>query len=133
VFTRTATWTPTVTFTPTISDTPTITLSPTITLTPPPDPPASESLYLDRNFFNPRQQPLGMDCNVGTGGQVKITVFNLAGEKVITLENEYESAGLYRMAWDGRNNRGETVGNGVYFVILQQPSGTAVRKVIVLK
>jgi flagellar hook assembly protein FlgD len=88
---------------------------------------------LDANFFNPNNVHLGMDVRVDVAGQVKIMVFNIVGETVATLLNQYESAGQYRVYWDGKNRYGEMAGNAVYFVLIQEPSGQMVRKVIVLK
>ena len=74
-----------------------------------------------------------MDMRVDRSGQVKILVFNIAGEEVVQLLNKNESQGNYRVDWDGKNTNGETVGNGVYFVLIQQLSGLTTRRVIVLK
>jgi len=90
-------------------------------------------LYLDENFFNPTQKSLGMDVRVDTAGQVKIMVFNIVGEEVVKLLDQYENVGQYRVYWDGKNSNGDIAGNAVYFVVIQQPSGTFIRKVIVLK
>ena len=74
-----------------------------------------------------------MDMRVDRSGQVKILVFNIAGEEVVQLLNKNESQGNYRVDWDGKNTNGEMVGNGVYFVLIQQLSGLTTRRVIVLK
>ena len=74
-----------------------------------------------------------MDVRVDRSGQVKILVFNIAGEEVVQLLNKNESQGNYRVDWDGKNTNGEMVGNGVYFVLIQQLSGLTTRRVIVLK
>ena len=91
------------------------------------------ALYLDENFFNPRKNQLGMDVRVDQAGRVHVMVFNIAGEKVKDLLNQYENVGNYRVYWDGRNNWSAEVGNAVYFVVIEQPSGQMIRKVIVLK
>jgi flagellar hook assembly protein FlgD len=90
-------------------------------------------VYLDDNFFNPRQKQLGMDIRVDHAGQCKVLVFNIAGEEVVKLLDQYENAGNYRVFWDGRNTRGAEVGNAIYFVVVIQPSGHQVKQVIVLK
>jgi flagellar hook assembly protein FlgD len=89
--------------------------------------------YVDQNFFNPAVKPLGIYLRVDQAGQVKLLVFNIAGEEVAALLNQSEAAGQYNLSWDGHNKSGAVVGNGVYFIVLQQPSGKTVRKVIVLK
>ena len=109
----------------------TFTNTPTGSETPTPTPNAA--LYLDENFFNPNNQPLGMEARVDTAGQVKILVCNIAGEEVEKLVDQYLNAGNYRFSWDGHNSSGVVAGNDIYFVVIEQPSGVMVRKVIVLK
>jgi flagellar hook assembly protein FlgD len=91
------------------------------------------ALYLDVNYFSPSVQPLGMDVRVDKAGQVKVMVFNIVAQEVEKIVDQQMSPGNYRFSWDGRNSAGDIVGNGVYFVVIQQPSGKMVRKVIVLK
>jgi hypothetical protein len=91
------------------------------------------ALYLDQNFFNPTQQPLGMDLRVDVAGEVKVIVYNIVGEEVAKLMDQNMSPGNYRVSWNGQNSSNTVVGNAVYFVVVEQPSGNMVRKVIVLK
>ena len=125
--TTTPSSTPTKTFTVTM--TPTLTPTGSVTSTSTPD----TALYLDQNVFDPTAQPMGMDVRVDQPGQVKISIYNIAGEQVVKLLEQEETAGNYRVFWDGKNKIGSIVGNGVYFVLVHQPSGTTTRKVIVLK
>ena len=74
-----------------------------------------------------------MDLRVDSAGQVEVKVLNVTGQLVAVILSRTESAGNYRISWDGRNRNGAVVGNGVYFIVVQQPSGTVIRKVIVLK
>ncbi len=74
-----------------------------------------------------------MDVRVDQAGSVKIMVFNIAGEEVKKIMDEYKGHGNYRTQWDGTNNDGVIVGNGVYFVIIEEPVGRLIRKVIVLR
>ena len=137
--TFTPTLSPTLTNSPTITDTPTITLTPTITPTFTPTgsltstPTPQLALYLDENYFDPTNQTLGMDLRVDNAGQVKVWVFNMAGEEVAKLRDEYDNPGNYRVYWAGLNSSNALVGNAVYYIVVQQLSGNTVRKVIVLK
>ena len=91
------------------------------------------ALYLDDNFFDPNVKPLGMDVRVDKAGQVKVIVVNITGEVVEKVVDQSLSVGNYRFSWDGRNTGGSVVGSALYFVVIDQPSGRMVRKVIVLK
>lgn len=74
-----------------------------------------------------------MDVRVDIPGQVKVMVFNIAGQEVEKIWDQYMNVGNYRASWDGHNTNGNLVGNSVYFIVIQQPSGQLIRKVIVLK
>jgi flagellar hook assembly protein FlgD len=85
------------------------------------------------NFFNPSTGPLGMDLQVQRAGRVRVRVYNVAGERVCVLMDAVLSAGSHRVAWPGTNSNGQRVGNGVYFLVFETPSGRSTRKVVVLK
>jgi len=70
---------------------------------------------------------------VDVAGQVKVMIFNIAGEEVVKLVDQNLAAGNYRFSWDGTNSSSSIVGNAVYFFVVVQPSGNTVKKVIVLK
>ena len=74
-----------------------------------------------------------MDLRVDTPGQVKVIVYNIVGEEVVKLMDQNFAAGNYRVFWNGHNTANTLVGNAVYFIVVEQPSGNMVRKVIVLK
>ena len=74
-----------------------------------------------------------MDIRVDRPGTIRISVYNVAGQRVALLLNEYRGAGNHRAQWDGRNEKGAMVGNGTYLVVIEGPTGRSVRKIIVLK
>jgi hypothetical protein len=125
--TFTRTWTPTITYTPTVTNTFTPVGSATVTPTP------DQALYLDNNYFDPTKGALGMDVRVDVPGNVKVMIFNIAGEEVMKLVDQSLSAGNYRFSWDGTNSHSALVGNAVYFFVVTQPSGNTVKKVVLLK
>lgn len=47
------------------------------------------------------------------------TVYNIFGQEVKTIINEFQSAGFYRVTWDGRDNLGNNVRSGIYINKLQ--------------
>ncbi len=69
-----------------------------------------------------------MDLRVDLPGTVKMVVYNVLGEKVAQLLNQYEGAGNYRVSWDGTSTNRALVGNAVYLISITQPSGNSVQK-----
>ncbi len=49
------------------------------------------------------------------GGDVLLTLHDVAGRCVRTLVDRHQVGGDYRAVWDGRDNRGFSVASGVYF------------------
>jgi len=51
-------------------------------------------------------------------GDVKMQVYNRAGQLINTLVDAYKQAGAYTVTWNARDARGVDIPNGVYFVRL---------------
>ena len=50
-----------------------------------------------------------------------------------TLVRETKDAGLYRVAWDGRDDAGARIGAGVYYAYLTSPEGRFSRAIVHLR
>ena len=75
---------------------------------------------------------------LGKGVEVTITVYSAAGQLVRTLSLGRKDAGAYvskdRAArWDGRNDRGEDVSSGVYFITMRAGDFVATKKMVIVK
>ena len=66
-------------------------------------------------------------------GQVKIEVYNIAGQRVKTLVNGSLGAGYHQIIWNGRNDAGQRVANGVYMYRMNSGSFTATKKLLMVK
>ncbi|MBN2535003.1 MAG: T9SS type A sorting domain-containing protein, partial [Spirochaetales bacterium] len=66
-------------------------------------------------------------------GTVTITVFDLKGDIVDVLFRGRKSKGEYFISWDGRNRGGRIVARGVYFIKINTPGISEIRKVLVVK
>ncbi|MFZ0389040.1 MAG: hypothetical protein WAN36_01170 [Calditrichia bacterium] len=78
------------------------------------------SVYAYPSPFSPaRETQVRFQYDITSAGTVQIDIFNFAMEKVITIyENEMAPSGdTYdrSASWDGRDNNGRMVDNGVYF------------------
>jgi len=97
-----------------------------------------EHSALLQNFPNPFNPETWIPYQLKEGDEVRIRIYNVAGNLVRELELGYKPAGLYvsqdRAAyWDGRNKLGTLVASGVYFYSIKAGDFSAVRKLIVLK
>jgi hypothetical protein len=69
---------------------------------------------LEQNYPNPFNPSTTIRYTTQTEGPVEIKVFDLLGQQVATLVEEFQPAGTWAAVWDGRNDRGYPVASGLY-------------------
>ena len=105
-------------------------------LTEPPRIPKETALL--PNYPNPFNPETWIPYQLKTSAHVTLTIHDLHGRIVQTLEIGFQSAGLYQtrdraVYWDGRNRYGEPVATGIYFCTLTAGNFTATRRMLVNK
>ena len=82
-----------------------------------PAPAAEPTLELYRPSPNPFARTTRFAYAIpGASEAVEIGVFDVAGRQVRNLIRGTQSAGRYEVGWDGRNDAGDHVRNGIYFL-----------------
>jgi len=66
-------------------------------------------------------------------GKVSLVVYNVLGEQVKTLANDTRKAGFYTVNWNGTDDKGRQVSNGIYFYKLISGEFQSTKKLTVLK
>ncbi len=66
-------------------------------------------------------------------GLARLEVFALTGQRVAVLQEGPRKAGLHRLRWDGRDDRGRTLGSGVYVYRLETAETVQTRKLTLLR
>ncbi|MCD6374751.1 MAG: S8 family serine peptidase [Caldisericaceae bacterium] len=98
-----------------------------------------ESFALSQNYPNPFNPETKINYALPVAGEVKIIVFNILGQKVKTLVNEFKTAGTYSVKWNGFDDSGNLLANGVYIYKMQVNASktgkrfSAQRKMIFIK
>jgi hypothetical protein len=93
---------------------------------------------LGNAFPSPANPEVWIPYRLDAASDVKITIYNLTGQLVRTLQLGHRPAGIYdnkQLAahWDGRNANGETVASGFYFYTLKAGDFTATRKLFIVR
>ncbi|HAA75744.1 TPA: hypothetical protein DCE37_11565, partial [Candidatus Latescibacteria bacterium] len=88
---------------------------------------------LNQNFPNPFNPETTISYDLADGGRVELAIYNVMGQQVKQLVAEEQSAGRYRVVWDGSDAVGRSVASGVYFYRLNTTQFNAVRKLMLLK
>jgi len=85
------------------------------------------------NFPNPFNPETTISFSIPKDGIVEIDVYNVRGQKVTTLTNEFYTAGTHNITWNGRNEEGQSMGSGIYFYRLTTDGHTVTRRMMLLK
>lgn len=91
-------------------------------------PPAGDKLKILKNFPNPFDGNTTIRYTVPRDSRVKLTVYNVLGEKVAVLLDARQAAGTWAVRWDA-----EGLAQGVYFVMLSANGETDAHKLVYLR
>ncbi len=82
---------------------------------------------------NPFQSRFNIQFAIPEADHVEIKVFTMDGRLARVLVDEFMPAGSHATQWDGRDDRGRKMTNGVYFYRLRAGDRTETRKVMFMK
>ncbi|NIR46921.1 T9SS type A sorting domain-containing protein [candidate division KSB1 bacterium] len=69
---------------------------------------------LHQNCPNPFNPVTVISYELSAASEVELTIYNQLGQRVKTLVNEKQPAGVYRVQWDGKSEDGVQLSSGVY-------------------
>ncbi|HEY6437721.1 MAG TPA: FlgD immunoglobulin-like domain containing protein, partial [Ignavibacteriaceae bacterium] len=69
---------------------------------------------LKQNYPNPFNPITSISFSLPTQSQVKLVVFNILGQEVVTLVNEQRSAGNHTITWNSTDAAGTQLTSGIY-------------------
>ena len=95
-------------------------------------------LRLEAIYPNPMREKTSIRYALSKKGNVCLTVYNVAGQRVCTLREGVIEEGVHDVRWDGRDANGKEVKAGVYFIGLEwdghdEPGCRLVRQLVKLK
>jgi hypothetical protein len=96
-------------------------------------PPLPRSFALYQNYPNPFNSSTEIRFSLVRSCPVKLEVYNLLGERVLTLIDNHLAAGSHRISWDGENSKQDKVASGIYLYRLATDNGSSVKKMVLLK
>ncbi len=92
--------------------------------------PISNNFELDQNYPNPFNPSTVINYQLPFAGNVTLKVFNLLGEEVAALVNEYKQAGKYSINFSAENYK---LSAGIYFYQIVSGEYMRAKKMILLK
>lgn len=88
---------------------------------------------LNQNHPNPFNPDTVVPFSLPKSGEIHLAIYNTLGQEIRLLASGMREAGFHRVVWDGKNQNGQTLASGIYFVRLQAGSFSSVRKMMLIK
>lgn len=88
---------------------------------------------LSGNYPNPFNPVTQIKYSIKEQGLVKLEIYDIRGRKVKELVNETRAAGNHSETWLGRDEKGNSVGSGIYFYKLRVGRYTSTKKMLLMK
>ncbi|TFG95545.1 MAG: T9SS type A sorting domain-containing protein, partial [Calditrichales bacterium] len=88
---------------------------------------------LQQNYPNPFNPQTTIAYALPEAGKVKITIFDMTGQKVTELVNARQLKGSFQVVWDGCNMAGEQVASGIYLYRMQSDNFAQSKKMILIR
>jgi hypothetical protein len=88
---------------------------------------------LHQNYPNPFNAETTLRYQNPEANRVILAIYNVQGQKVRTLVDNFENPGLHQASWDGTDDIGVAVGSGVYFCQMWCGDFLAVKKITVIR
>jgi hypothetical protein len=88
---------------------------------------------LSQNHPNPFNPSTIIEYALPQDAEVNLVIYNILGQKVKILVNEFQTAGFKSVEWDGMDSRGNVTATGIYFFKLRAGDFTQTKKMVMLK
>jgi hypothetical protein len=86
------------------------------------------TFLLSQNYPNPFNPLTMINYQLPMTSEVELSIYNILGQKVVTLVRRKQQAGYYQVAWDGRS-----FASGLYFYRLTTAKFVQIRKMVLIK
>ncbi|MCF7741428.1 MAG: T9SS type A sorting domain-containing protein, partial [Candidatus Marinimicrobia bacterium] len=92
-----------------------------------------------KTYPNPFNSELTIEFQLPRNCHAKINIYNLLGQKIATVFDKKISQGAFQSNWYGKNDRGDNVSSGIYFLELiiehspEEPQRNKIRRVLLVQ
>ncbi|MCD6502517.1 T9SS type A sorting domain-containing protein, partial [bacterium] len=92
-----------------------------------------ETYSLGAAVPNPFNSNVAIEFDIPKAADVEFEVYNLLGNKVLTIVDEKLDRGRYRVVWDGRDSGGAAMPSGTYLYRLKSEDYEETKKMTLIK
>ncbi len=97
------------------------------------NPGAPNHFELKQNHPNPFNPETIIEYSLAKTSKVEISVFNVQGQRIVSLVNARQSSGSFAAKWNGKDEKGKDVVSGVYFYQIKAGEFIATKKMTLLR
>ena len=92
-----------------------------------------EVFALHNNYPNPFNPITNIKYDIPEVSDVRIDIYNLAGQRVRTLVSKQHQPGRYKIQWNASNDAGSPVASGMYIYKIHAKDFVSVKKLLLMK
>ena len=89
--------------------------------------------WLSQNYPNPFNQETTLCYEIDEPGYVNLNIYNLNGQVVYCLVDEYRDSGAYLVNWSGADRSGNDLPSGIYFYQLMTANKRVTMKMLLTR
>ena len=86
-----------------------------------------------KNYPNPFNPDTTISFELNQPGQTLVEIYNVKGQKVMTLLNDELETGVHNLVWKGLDEQGQQVASGMYFYKVKVNKEEKINKMIMIK
>ena len=89
--------------------------------------------YLNQNYPNPFNPVTTLSYSLPKDESVNITIYDIMGRPVKTIQNSFQTKGFKFVQWDAKNDSNEPVSAGLYLYTIQAGKFRQTKKMVFMK
>lgn len=94
---------------------------------------SSKEINLSQNYPNPFNPTTNINFNINKTQNVTIKIYDVLGKEIKTLVNDNLPAGEHDLQWNGKDNEGNPLPSGIYFIQMKAGIYQKTIKTLLLK
>jgi hypothetical protein len=98
-----------------------------------PAPVVPAAATLQQSYPNPAVAEANICYQVSQAGRISLAMYNMLGQKVKTLVDQWQPAGSYTVNWNGQDLQGQRCSAGIYFYKLYTEQSELTRKLVLAR
>ena len=95
--------------------------------------PIVDGYVIAENYPNPFNPSTTISYDLVGASNVNLTIYNVMGQEVANLVNDFKATGSYQVVWNGTNSNGLIMPSGLYIMKLETEHGIVSNKLSLLR